>query len=153
HSASDDGTSIYCLDAPAQPTDIPRSSQAEVNAVKRFLSLNQISDYAILSPYRRQISLLSAALPKEKKSGRILTVHASQGREWDTLFLSVVDTNNKCFTDTVRSATQGKMVINTAVSRARKTLILVCDASYWFSHPEQLIGQLVLASKPLYINS
>ncbi|WP_352415025.1 AAA domain-containing protein [Oscillibacter ruminantium] len=153
HSASDDGTSIYCLDAPAQPTDTPRSSQAEVNAVKRFLSLNQISDYAILSPYRRQISLLSAALPKEKKSGRILTVHASQGREWDTLFLSVVDTNNKWFTDTVRSATQGKMVINTAVSRARKTLILVCDASYWSSHPEQLIGQLVLASKPLYINS
>ncbi|BAK99611.1 hypothetical protein OBV_24130 [Oscillibacter valericigenes Sjm18-20] len=153
HSESDDGTSIYCLDAPAYSGEKPRSSQAEADAVKQFLSLNHLIDYAILSPYRRQISLLSATLPKEKRDGRILTVHASQGREWDTLFLSVVDTNNKWFTDTVRSATQGKMVINTAVSRARKALILVCDASYWSSHPEQLIGQLVLASKPLYINS
>ncbi|WP_312637336.1 hypothetical protein [Oscillibacter sp.] len=51
-----------------------------------------------MNPFSRNMTACTEklfALPKEKKFGRILTVHASQGRKWDTQFLSVVDTNNK----------------------------------------------------------
>ena len=73
----------------------------------------------------------------------INTVHGAQGREWDCVILSVVDTTNKWFTDSASSVSNGKKVINTAVSRAKRKLILVCDANYWKSRPRQLIGKLL----------
>jgi ATP-dependent exoDNAse (exonuclease V) alpha subunit len=79
----------------------------------------------------------------------VMTVHASQGREWDTVLLSVVDTTNKWFTDSVNKMSRGKQVINTAVSRARKNLIVVCDARYWEKMAYQLIGQLLREAKSI----
>ena len=73
----------------------------------------------------------------------ILTVHGSQGREWDTVLLSVVDTQDKWFTDSNRLESNGKKLINTAVSRAKRKLILVCDAAYWEKQSSQLIGHLL----------
>ncbi len=153
HSAIGSGTDLYYLDAPGAPGEKNRTRPSEVRAIQEALQRLDHLDYAVLAPYRNQVSLLSAALPLARKEERILTVHASQGREWDLLFFSVVDTDRKWFTDTVRFLTQGKMVVNTALSRARRAVVLVCDVSYWSGHKNQLIGQLCHHSSPLLSSS
>ena len=40
----------------------------------------------------------------------------------------------------------GLKVINTAVSRARRRLVIVCDTRYWMSEEGELIGDLVRAN-------
>lgn len=40
-------------------------------------------------------------------------------------------------------------VINTAVSRARKKLIILCDYSYWKNQNKQLIGKIVTIAEQI----
>ena len=80
----------------------------------------------------------------------VLTVHGSQGREWDTVLFSVVDAdNNKWFTTTLIPKSNGTQIINTAVSRAKKKLILVCDYEYWSEQSNELIGKLLQISRSI----
>ena len=83
-------------------------------------------------------------MPRAAHDGRILTVHASQGQEFDTVFFSVVDTSDMYFTDS--NSSKGKKIVNTAISRAKKELILVCDRNFWCSRGDQLISQLIASS-------
>jgi len=89
--------------------------------------------------------MLNKHLPQERNEFKILTVHGSQGREWDTVILSVVDTNDKWFVDSRKSISKGLNLINTAVSRAKKNLIIVCDVDYWSNQYGQLITELYYA--------
>ena len=62
--------------------------------------------------------------------------------EWDIVLFSVTDVFDEAhFTDTVRNS-QAKKLINTAVSRAKKMLVLVGDAEDWKGRPGQLISEL-----------
>ncbi|MDR1341671.1 MAG: ATP-binding domain-containing protein [Prevotellaceae bacterium] len=110
-----------------------------VNALKQ--SLNE--DFVVLTPYKKQLKLLGNRLPQERNDLKILTVHASQGREWDTVILSVVDTADKWFVDTAHPISKGLNLVNTAVSRAKKRLIIVCDTAYWLNQSGQLLTDLL----------
>ena len=79
----------------------------------------------------------------------LATVHGSQGREWKTVILSVVDTSDKFFTDTRNPRSNGLNLINTAVSRAREELIIVCDYHYWIRQKGQLICKLLENARPI----
>ena len=57
--------------------------------------------------------------------------------------LSVSDTDNKFFTDINNSVSRGKQLLNTAISRTKKELILVCDTNYWNLADKQLISELI----------
>lgn len=153
-------TEIYLVDAPAGRIDCSnRTSAAEVfNAVKLAGKLtSQGADFAILTPYRAQLKELSKRLPallqkKEDKEDRLLTIHASQGREWDTVILSVVDNseNPPWFMDSTNQKSRGKQIINTAISRARKRLIIIGELDFWIPYGDsQLISKLMLSSEPL----
>ena len=82
-----------------------------------------------------------------------MTVHRSQGREWDTVIISIRD--NECtsaslrltFTSTVKTL-DGARVINTAVSRAKKRLVIVCDTDFWMNRvdDEELLRNLISES-------
>lgn len=147
-SANPSGTSILVLDAPRIPCP-KRTSISEVEAIEQYLDGAGLQDgYAILAPYRAQISLLSRRFPVAAKNGQILTVHASQGREWDTLIFSAVDNSpgSLWFSDSLSIKSRGKSIINTAVSRARKQLIIACDRSFWESNRNQLISQLIASA-------
>jgi hypothetical protein len=113
--------------------------QGIVNALKQ--SFNE--DFIVLTPYKKQRKLLGDCLPQERNDLKILTVHASQGREWDTVILSVVDTADKWFVDTANPISKGLNLMNTAVSRAKKRLIIVCDTVYWLNQNEQLLTDLL----------
>lgn len=148
HSIEDRKFSIKYISAHSSSNDAPRGSIAECQAVSALVHdfYEKNTDYAILTPYRFQLGLLSKNLRKAAADGRIMTIHASQGREFDTVVLSVVDTTNKYYTNS--SVPIGKMVLNTAISRAKKELVLVLDSDYWAAQENQLIGRLLRTASP-----
>lgn len=116
--------------------------QAIVAIVENLKRLNQ-NEFVILTPYKKQVKLLNNSLPRERNDLKILTVHGSQGREWDTVILSVVDTSDKWFVDSTIPISKGLNLVNTAVSRAKKQLIIVCDKGYWINQNGQLLTDLI----------
>ncbi len=146
-SENPDGeTKIYVYNAPKMEGLRSRMSLSEVRTIEKITqklkSIGQ-SDYVILTPYKKQVTLLNNHLPEERNDLKILTVHGSQGREWDTVILSVVDTSDKWFVDSTIQISKGLNLVNTAVSRAKKELIIVCDQNYWASQNGQLITDLI----------
>jgi len=148
-SAGTEETDIKFISAPSNPDDPPRTSQAECDAVlfliKRLTAAHV--DFAVLTPYKKQLSLLYKRIRNPSSRRKIMTVHASQGREFHTVILSVVDTTQRYFVDS--NIAVGRSVLNTAISRTKSELILVLDSSYWRTQGSQLIGQLLQIASPL----
>lgn len=140
---------IEVLDAKRVPGALKRQNSAEIEAISERIAYLATDDYAILTPYRNQVALIGQMLQEERKAERIMTVHASQGREWDTVFLSIVDTSDMYFTNSKRTELGGLQIINTAVSRAKRRLIIACDKQFWTQQRGQLIRELVLISDSL----
>ena len=131
-------TDIVCVNVAGNYARTNRENTAEVRAAEAYINMCRPEDYVVLTPYRNQERLLSERLKKN-----VLTVHKSQGREWDTVILSVTDTKNKYFTDSLNPESKGLQLINTAVSRAKKRLVIICDAVYWKTQEGQLIKDLI----------
>ena len=140
---------IEVLDAKRVPGALKRQNSAEIEAISERIAYLATDDYAILTPYRNQVALIGQMLQEERKAERIMTVHASQGREWDTVFLSIVDTSDMYFTNSKRKELGGLQIINTAVSRAKRRLIIACDKQFWTQQRGQLIREQVLISDSL----
>lgn len=146
-------TEIYYIHAPhiypqpfttRQGRNTPsRENSSEAFKILELLRILDKKDYAILTPYKNQVSLLKNKLPEARREQRIMTVHRSQGREWDDVVLSVVDTNRMFFVDSLNRTSRGINVLNTAVSRAKKRLFIVCDYSFWNRQDTQLLKGLL----------
>lgn len=148
---------ITCLNiVPAAPPAKKRENRAEAECIARYLQAHPEfqdgteNNWAILTPYRNQESLLGLVMPDARRDDRITNIHKSQGREWDTVFLSVVDgtfeINKPWFTDTTNPQSGGLHVMNTAISRARRHLVVVCNRHFWQQLPDaprQLISRLL----------
>ena len=84
-----------------------------------------------------------------------ITVHKSQGSEWDNVIFSVVDDSNfgkrkMFFTNSLNHNFKSLNLINTVVSRAKKRLIIVANEEFWIEQKEsQLIGNLINICKKL----
>lgn len=143
---TDEDTKIIVINAPKNPSESePRTNFEEIEAIQKYINkANLLSEeFAILTPYKRQVDALKQNLGYNKYE--ISTIHASQGREWDTVILSVVDKNNKWYTDTTSTKSNGLKIINTAISRAKKELVLVLDYEHWkYCSLEQLIGNIAV---------
>lgn len=160
-------TSIEVIRCPPVSTPIRqnRENSGECAAiVERVESwLNWMTEnkgtLAVLSPYRPQVKLLREAMWNRFRMHPdfdlldVLTVHKAQGREWDTVFFSVSDTgglqgNSPWFSDT--SKTEGRLVVNIAISRAKKHLRIFCDQDFWALRltPESLLSEISMQSKP-----
>lgn len=137
---------ITVLDAPRR-LDLGRrrTSSAEAEAIQAYLNKNRerLGHYVVIAPYRAQIEMLGKLLLDERRESRIMTVHKCQGQEWDTVLFSVVDTADKWFADSQNRRSRGRNLINTAISRVKKHLIIICDRAYWESQSDQLIGEIV----------
>lgn len=143
---------IVVLDAVPSGAQSPdRKNGAEVQVIRAFLDAQVDLDWdpedsiAILAPYKGQVALLGQALPDARRQGRIMTIHKSQGREWDTVIISIVDGhfNHPWFTNSLTPQSGGLQVINTAISRARKRLVIACDEGYWKNRQNQLVGAVI----------
>ncbi len=158
HSANDAiETNLYYIHAPlTAERKNKRDNIAEANAIKRFLNTYPAeSDVGILTAYKDQIYCLQKELCDSdviwQQPDKIFTVHATQGHEWDTVILSVSDDGSaeKFFTDTLRQDSGGAHVINTAVSRTKRNLIIVCNYNYWIRQENQLLTDLLKISKKI----
>ena len=119
-----------------------RANTAEAYAIKEFITKYKPTNYVVMTPYKVQRKILNTVLRGITKPDDILTVHASQGREWDTVILSVVDRSNPWFTDSTKP--EGLCTMNTAISRAKKNIVIVCNCDYWAQKSDsQLIGKIV----------
>lgn len=146
----DGKTNIFYIHATKTEEYKSRISLNEVDAISKLVNnikRNGNNDFIILTPYKKQVKLLGKHLPVERNELKILTVHGSQGREWHTVILSVVDTTDKWFVDSLSNISRGLNLINTAVSRAKNQLIIVCDTEYWFNQDGQLITDLIVNCK------
>ncbi len=124
-------------------------SQSEAHAVSEYLISNDYSltdDFIILAPYRNQVKLLKETIPLCED--QIFTVHRSQGMEFDTVIFSAVDKTEAFYSNSRKPF--GRSVLNTAISRAKKRLVLVCDVSFWSEQNGQLISDLIQAGTPFY---
>jgi superfamily I DNA/RNA helicase len=128
-----------------------RLNEAEAITIQNLVSQNfKVTDsVAVLAPYRDQIKELKKRLSEFKDENKILTVHKSQGREWDTVIYSVCDVGNgraPWFTDSTSTLSNGLNNVNTAVSRAKKRLIICCNKNEWSNRKDQLIKGLLDAA-------
>lgn len=149
-------TEIYFIHAPIiRPapeiqgyTAHHRENRFEVAKIMQIFDIFN-EEYAILTPYKKQVSLLGSNLVEARKDQKIMTVHGSQGKEWDDVILSVVDTSvgKMWFTDSKNKKSRGKNVLNTAVSRAKKRLFIVCNYNFWITQEEQLLKGLLDVAK------
>jgi len=134
---------ITCINAPFISGKETHQSLAEAKEISNLIPTLAETEFAILTPYRNQRKAIqeSCHLSSLEKSKRILTVHASQGREWDTVILSVADPSAGWFTNS--KLPHALQLLNTAVSRTKKRLIIVCNASYWANQEDQFITNLI----------
>lgn len=132
-----------------------RLNKAEVEAITSLLNKNYSIDdsVAVLAPYNVQVQAIGKNFPEYQKQNKILTVHKSQGQEWDTVIYSVCDIGNgksPWFTNSQNGLSNGLNNINTAISRTKKTLIVVCNPEEWNSLQGQLItGILGVSTKSI----
>lgn len=119
---------------------IKRYSEAECIAIKDFVKKFDHLKIGVITPYSNQKNALRKILPDFID---VNTVHGSQGLEWECVVFSVVDTTDMWFTNTLLKESNGKNIINTAVSRAINHLVIVCDVDFWSKQEKQLIGKLL----------
>ena len=154
HGNDGKNTKIFYINAPKRPEKQNRVSSSECDAIEAFLKQynGKYGSTGIIAPYKNQVALLKQIAKRNQfPLDCIITVHQSQGREWNNILLSVTDTTDKFFTNSLNPASDGKKVINTAVSRAKKNLIIVCDYDYWIKQRGQLIGKLLAVAEELPI--
>lgn len=152
-SLEDGSTSIFFTHASKAEGPKSRISMNEVRKIQEIVSqLKPNDDFIILTPYKKQVSQLGHLMPQERDDLKILTVHGSQGREWDTVILSIVDTGDKWFVDSKQPKSNGLNLLNTAVSRTKKKLIIVCDYKYWKAQNGQLVADLLAVAKELKLS-
>ena len=91
-------------------------NQREIDVVKQEVlpHLNASEDVGIIAPYNSQVNEFNRQLPSVEAA----TVHKYQGREKDTIIMSVVD-------DTITEFSDDPNLINVAISRAKKRFCLV----------------------------
>ncbi len=119
------------------------TNKNEADAISIFVGEGGVPDStAILVPYRKQRDLIRRTLPPNSRC-EVMTIHASQGREWDTVIVGVTDSKSagKSFMDTKNH--QVKKIVNTAVSRAKRRLIIVCNFDWWINRDGQLVTALI----------
>lgn len=99
----------------------------EVNAIIDYLKRNGSNNTIIVTPFTNQRELINQRLKEENLEGITCeTVHAMQGGESDTIILSTAlsaSTRDRTF-EWIRNNTE---LINVAVTRAKKRLVVACD--------------------------
>lgn len=142
HGSETCGTELFYVSCP-KPNINTRTSMSECINIINYINKHSDENIGIITPYNLQRKAINEMLRENNIDNTALTVHKSQGREFDTVLFSVVDKTNKWFTDSLKKESNGKCVVNTAVSRAKKKLVLFCDTDYWSTQDKQLIGKII----------
>lgn len=108
-------------------------SQRQIDVIRKEIIprfVDNVQETGIIAPYKNQVE----ALEKEFTDIDAATVHKFQGKEKDTIIISTVDDEISDFVD-------DPYLLNVAVSRAKKKLILVVSGNE--QAPERNISDLI----------
>ena len=170
-SSNDIETNIWVIDAPKREQDIGflpqtkkqiRFSQKEEELILQII-LNNINtdiveEIGILTPYTEQRKQLQKDIGNSLEHNHyhnvvqdnIMSVHQSQGCEWNIVIVSVVDSlepignhNDAWMMNTINGFPPAIKTINTAISRAKRLLIILCDINSWKKNTDQFITKLI----------
>lgn len=139
--------------------DIPERSQSRINRVSASVVrwiVTELADFggipaeaghedgvAVVAPFRAQVQLLRRHLPRSlfEQSFELSTVHQFQGAERGTMIVDLVDGRGPAslsgFLTATRVQDTGARLLNVAVSRARRRVIVVGDLEYLARHNAQ----------------
>lgn len=103
-------------------------NQREIDAVRIELKplLDNFEDTGIIAPYNSQVNQFRSQIPEIE----VATVHKYQGREKDTIIMSVTD-------DLITEFADNANLLNVAVSRAKNKFCLVVSGN-----PQELNGNI-----------
>ena len=95
-------------------------NQREIDVVKEEImpSLHDETDIGVITPYNQQVSEFNRQIPAIETA----TIHKYQGREKDTIIMSVVD-------DEITDFADDPNLLNVAISRAKKHFCLVVSGN------------------------
>ena len=95
-------------------------NQREIDVVKQEVipSLEDVADIGIISPYNQQVDEFNKQIPYIEAA----TIHKYQGREKDTIIMSVVE-------DQITEFADDPNLLNVAISRAKKCFCLVVSGN------------------------
>lgn len=102
-------------------------------------------EFAILTPFVNQRGLILKTMPSLYAKECVFTIHSSQGQEFDYVIFSPVILHYHLNNSYNQNAL---FALNVALSRAKKAIILVCDATYWKNQKGQFLSDLVMLAKP-----
>jgi hypothetical protein len=151
-SASNSNTEIIFINSNSNPQDATQRSSIEEARIIKELVKDIRDDFAILTPYKNQVKLLKDVLGKSYFEN-IMTIHKSQGSEWNTVIFSVVDDSyfgkrKMFFTNSLNENFKSLNLINTVVSRTKRKLIIIANEDFWLAQKDsQLIGNMINISK------
>ena len=121
---------IYHLQVPYEYNRTTKTNLFEKIQTQKLADELEV-DFMVLTPYRKQ------------RIDGGLTIHRSQGEEYDVVILSLGRIYNEGghFVDSTKF--EGASLLNTAISRAKRALIVVADRHKWANAPSQLVTQLI----------
>ncbi|MBP5135764.1 MAG: AAA family ATPase [Paludibacteraceae bacterium] len=95
-------------------------NQREIDVVKEEVlpNLDSLEDAGIITPYNNQVNEFNRQIPNVEAA----TIHKYQGREKDTIIMSVTD-------DQISEFSDDSNLINVAISRAKKRFCLVVSGN------------------------
>ncbi len=124
--------SVKLLEVNNQNQKNKNSQLEEAKAIVTYISVNQLKDVFILTPFRNQEEVLNHYLKEAKDAGEIDqsvqcgTIHKVQGQENKTIIISTAisqKTSQRSY-DWIKNNSQ---LINVGVTRAQENLIVVTD--------------------------
>lgn len=144
--ASGIGTLIKWLPSTYKGGDKKRTNISEANKALAFAqTIEKHKTIAIITPYVNQALLIKDCYFSQKSRRYIdfiNTIHKAQGKEFDVVIVSVVDKCPQTGYYTNSNDANALTCINTAVSRAKKELVIIADNT-WQYQEGQLISELI----------
>jgi len=145
-SVAAQGTTIQCVCCDTKDSNgitgwaSPSEACAIAKEVEDWLKNEKMDEVsiAILAPYKAQVRRIRMELNRLRRDPNfhrieVMTVHKSQGREWDTVFFSAVDGTCTGYEPFLANSNhpKGALVLNTAISRAKSHLCFFIDGPFW----------------------
>ncbi len=123
-SQSDNDTPLLLSGVPSAPSLVKNTSEIEAEQILDHLKAHQGESIGIITPFVKQKELINDKLRQNGIGGVICgTVHAFQGDEKDTILFSLALTKSTS-AKSYNWLKNNKELINVAVSRARKHLVV-----------------------------
>jgi hypothetical protein len=123
---SDEGT-LQLLNVKNMNSKLRNETYEEAKAIVDYVKRNNLSDVAIITPFKNQQNLINSMLKDNHiEDVSCGTIHQVQGGEKDTIIISTSlspKTSKKTF-DWIKNNSE---ITNVAVTRAKKNLIIVSD--------------------------